>query len=479
MTSADIYGRISDDRDGDRAGVARQIPDCLNFCLRHGIEVDGEFVDNDISASRKKGGRSRPRPAYLELYARIKAGVTTTVVVWHLDRLYRNMRELEELIDLVEATQVRILTVSGGQFDLNTSDGRAMARVVVAFAMKEGEDKSRRTIRKHLELAEAGKPVGGTRPFGFEADRITIREDEATLIREAADRLLAGETVYGLVADWTARQIPTSRGGRWSQHTFRRMMQNERLIAKRTYKGVVVADAVWPAILDAGVFVRLQAVLAGRHTTFGGFGPRRYLLSGIVFCGKPTAEGGVCGKRLIANAKEGRRRTYVCSSRPEIGGCGGIRAVAEPVEAEVRDRLFVAVGSASLAEVMAQRAEGLAEADLHAEVGELEARLAQLAAMWAAGDIEMGEWVAARQGLERRLTAARRRLVRRVGDDQVQRWAGRADELADWWEAESTTLTQRRAVLAGWIDSVSIAPSTLAHGTPRFDPTRVRISWRG
>ena len=471
-SAAAIYCRISEDPSGEGLGVKRQEADCRALAERKGWPIGGLYVDNDVGAWSGKR-----RPEYRRLLEDLKAGAVDAVIVWHLDRLTRRPIELEEFFETCDAAGVRHLACVTGDVDLSTHDGQFMARILGAVARKESDDKSRRTIRKHQELAEAGRAVGGTRPFGYESDRVTLRPDEAELIREAAERILAGETVYGLVADWIRRKIPTSRGGRWSQHVMRRMLENPRLIAKRAYKGAIVADGQWPAILDEATFARLQVTLAGRHTSYG-FGARKYLLTGFLYCGKVNADGEPCGARLIANAKEGRKRTYVCTSRPEIGGCGGIRVVAEALEDEVRDRLFAVVGAATLAQHVAERHDGLAEDDVLADIAALESKLEELAGMWASGGLQTGEWVAARQGVERRLTAARRRLVRKVEDEQVHRWAGRSDELAAWWEAESTTLAQRRAVVAGWVESIAVGPSTLPHGTPRFDAGRITITWR-
>ena len=55
---------------------------------------------------------------------------------------------------------MRVAVVSGGDYDLTTPDGRFTARIVGAVARKESEDRSRRVRRKHLELAEQGKPAG-------------------------------------------------------------------------------------------------------------------------------------------------------------------------------------------------------------------------------------------------------------------------------------------------------------------------------
>lgn len=99
------------------------------------------FIDNDVSAF--DGCR---RNGYDALVAQVRAGVTH-IIVWHVDRLYRQPRELEDLIDLVEQHPVRIEAVRGGGFDLNTTEGRLMARQLVAIAVYESGHKSDRVKR--------------------------------------------------------------------------------------------------------------------------------------------------------------------------------------------------------------------------------------------------------------------------------------------------------------------------------------------
>jgi DNA invertase Pin-like site-specific DNA recombinase len=118
-----LYGRISNDpptktddggrRDHGAEGVRRQMEDALQRVATLGGEAEPVlFVDNDISASRF--GRKKPRPAYQSMLAAIREGRCGMVVVFKLDRLYRQPRELEDLIDLAEHGQLRVETVSAG-----------------------------------------------------------------------------------------------------------------------------------------------------------------------------------------------------------------------------------------------------------------------------------------------------------------------------------------------------------------------------
>jgi site-specific DNA recombinase len=89
---AAIYVRISADRTGAGLGVARQEEDCRPLCARLGWVVVMVFCDNDVSAYSGK-----PRPQWDAMLAAITAG---EVACWHVDRLTRSPRELEDVIDL-------------------------------------------------------------------------------------------------------------------------------------------------------------------------------------------------------------------------------------------------------------------------------------------------------------------------------------------------------------------------------------------
>ncbi|WP_460681808.1 recombinase family protein [Nesterenkonia populi] len=90
MSHIAVYLRISQDRTGLRAGVQRQEADCVALAARLGVEDAPVFVDNDVCAFD-----GRQRPGYQALVNTVRHGVTH-IVVWHVDRLYRRPRELED-----------------------------------------------------------------------------------------------------------------------------------------------------------------------------------------------------------------------------------------------------------------------------------------------------------------------------------------------------------------------------------------------
>jgi site-specific DNA recombinase len=81
---------------------------------------------------------------------------------------------------------------------LGNDDGLFMARIFAALAAKESGRKSARVRRKLLQNAEHRLPHGSVRPFGYGDDKITVRDDEAAVVRQMVDRYLAGESLRAL-----------------------------------------------------------------------------------------------------------------------------------------------------------------------------------------------------------------------------------------------------------------------------------------
>ena len=76
------------------------------LCRERGWLDTLEYVDNDFSATNGKR-----RPAYQQMLTDIRAGEIDRIGVWDLDRLYRQPRELEDLIDLDAYYEIEAQTV--------------------------------------------------------------------------------------------------------------------------------------------------------------------------------------------------------------------------------------------------------------------------------------------------------------------------------------------------------------------------------
>lgn len=463
-----VYVRISDDRAKDAAGVGRQEQDARALADRLGWQVsdDAVIIENDTSAYKRRkialpNGRHElrvVRPGFRLLLDMIVMGQVDGMIAYDLDRTARDVRDLEDLIDAVEGSAVRlpVESVTGSLRLANDSDV-TMARVMVAIANKSSRDSSRRITRKNEELAQLGKyGGGGARRYGFRADGITHDEREAETIRWAAARVLEGRTVSSLARDLDKQGARPVKAAQWSAKSLHDILASPRVAGLRVHRGEVVGKAEWPAILDEETHAAVVATLHARAN--GAVQPALLRwCNQILFCGR-------CGKSLSGALQSyGRAPRYWCNSTR--GGCGRIAIDGPGVEAEVsRQVLEYLTRPDVVARLSATRSTAGAER-ARADVADDEAQLRQLARMWAQKQITLDEWTEGRAVIEKRLSAARD-VGLAIVPERVRKVLA-ADDIAGAW-ADLDPLTKRevaQTVLAsggfvGW--TVTAADTTKA-----------------
>lgn len=476
--NAVIYARISDDREGAAAGVARQEADARALAERLGWTVSEVVIENDTSAYKRRrvalpNGRTELRvirPGFRRLLDLIAAGEVDGLIAYDLDRTARDPRDLEDLIDAVESRHPRlpVESVSGSLRLANDSDV-TMARVMVAVANKASRDSSRRIKRKHEELAQAGKFAGGgARRYGYEPDGVTVREDEAEVIRLAAARVLAGESATSICKDFDAQCILPVRATSWSSRALIDILTSPRIAGLRVHRGEVVGKAAWPPIVDQDTHEALVAELRTRSRG-AGKPALRHWCNGLLWCGR-------CGHYLSAGYVRAGVHRYWCN--PKRGGCGRV-AISSQVEGEVESQVLAYLTRPDVLNTLAHgRSESSAE-DTRAAVAEDEAQLRTLSRMWAEKQITLDEYAEARTIIERRIKAARGSLLS-VVPDRVRAVLSSSDVTETWRFLEPSTRREvARAVLLplgfkGW----TVAPAD--PGKPRrFDAARLDLAPTG
>jgi site-specific DNA recombinase len=424
--------------------------------------VVDRYVDDDVSA-----WSGRLRPEYRRLLDDVRAGLLDSVVVWHLDRLHRQPRELEEFFEVVDGAGLSRLASVTGDVDLATDDGRFMARILGAVSRKESDDKSRRIRRKAEEIALSGRVGGGgTRPYGFEPDRVTIRESEAAVIRECVARFLAGEAIRSICNDLNERGVVTVKGAPWKTPTFRRLIGSPRISGQREHRGEIVADAVWPAIVSPTDTARVRAILSdpARRTNRTA---RRYLLVRLLRCG-------YCGETLISRPTGEGVRRYMCARGPNFTGCGHTFIQAGTLELFIVEAVLYRLDTPELSAALTRPGSDPDADRCQVEVDEAQAHLDELARAYGERSIGLSEWLAAREPIEARVTIAKKQLSRLSRVSALDGHVGHGSALRVAWP--DLPLTRQRAIVAAVLDHAVIGPGR--RGYNRFDPDRISPVWR-
>ena len=480
-TRAAIYCRISQDREGAGLGVARQEADCRALCERKGWDVVAVYPDNDVSAYS-----GAPRPQWDLLLEAARGGAVDAVVCWHVDRLTRSPRELEDVIDLADRHGLELATVTG-EIDLATPTGRMIARMLGAAARHEAEHKAERQKRQRRQAAEAGKVSGGgTRPTGYESDGKTIRASEGEHIREAARRALALalESLSSICRDFHERGILNSAGKPYKPDSLRKVLISARISGRREHRprsarettrallGEIVADAVWPGIISAEDSDKLRTLLTdpARGERFRARGEHAYFLSGIFHCCKPKTEDAACGWSMCGRPRSGVPR-YVCPPQPGTEACGGVAVNAERAEAHVRDMVLAALASEAFMARLSRQDDDPG-AELLEEIRLDEEDLEELAADLGNRRISRKEWVAARAPIEARLERNRTRLSKVSHTSVLRGFVGTYEDMQERWKALNGS--QRRAIVSACVRRIDVRPS---NPRKKWDPDRFIFDW--
>ncbi|HET9890607.1 MAG TPA: recombinase family protein, partial [Mycobacterium sp.] len=278
-----IYCRISDDREGTRAGVERQEKLCRALAEKNGWIVVAVYVDDDISASAATRKR---RPEYQRLIADAKAGRFGTIVSYTLKRLTRRYREGADLLDLADETGIEFSFVRAPETNLNTAAGRKHFRGMVNDAISESEEIGERVRDKFAEKRLLGEFRGGGRNFGFEEDGETPRPAEWEALRSASEDVVLGVSTYEIMAAWNAAGLLTSRGNRWVLTTVRQVLMRPLNAGLIFHNGEIVGKYPWydRAPVAEDTWMTVCAILTDPdRTTIPGNKPK-WLGSGLYVC---------------------------------------------------------------------------------------------------------------------------------------------------------------------------------------------------
>lgn len=440
-----IYCRISLDKRGDELGVQRQLDEARSIAHSRGWTVVAEYIDNSKSAFAK----NIRRPKYEEMVAAAKSGQINGVIVWDLDRLTRQPRQLEDWCDMGEVRGFTLVTVDGSH-DLSTENGRMFARIKASVARQESEHKAKRQKFSNNQRAKMGRPPHTGRAFGYNIDG-TVREEEAELVRAMFSRFAAGSGLH-TIERWLGEQgVLNTRGKPWGRVGVRDVLLNPRYIAQRWVlrtqpdgkrRREYVGPGDWTPLVSEDIFRAVGDVLSdpSRRNKYAQKGNARlYIGAGTFLCGhclEPM-------RTSYSGVKNGGEpyRTYMCPKWHVSRKAEYVEAVVDgAISRRLRDPKVVA------AMVSENRSAGEVQR-LRDEANGLRTRLDQITKDYAAGDLSARQLKVATEVTEGKLADVESRMAR-IGSSNALMGVMSAPDPAAAWKALDDVNAQATVVKA-------------------------------
>jgi site-specific DNA recombinase len=467
---AAVYARLSRPKDKQELGANIEDQQVIGEQLisRHDDwQHVGTFTDNGRGAYKDDA----KRPAWEQ----VLTSKPDIIVVRDAERLGRHPREYVALLDskakIIEWLDEETADVKWDAPVQNPDSDEFAQKTVGArsYSRKIGS-KVKRKIR--TKAAGGAWPHGGTRAFGYHdhccrdgAGNVTclqgaIRDDEAPIILEVAERWLAGESLMALCRDLDSQGVTTPAGKPWQYARLRAMLSGPRIAGIRTHNGVEMKGQ-WEPIVSPDLHRRLVTAASASVKRVGE--NASYDLSGLVMCG-------ICGARMYGlkqTIKGVKRSRYVCRAK----GCGLGIAVAQ-TDLMVWSHAFMSILYPEL------RNQEQAKGDLAAlteKQGELDRRIAELdTAYWNDQTINKERWLSISGDLSTTLDAVKSQikdLRRSLAQDRDLPTT--AEDLAE--RMREADPRERNRLLKVGVGKVVISRATR---TGRFDPDRVAIYLR-
>ena len=346
------YCRVSTEQDEQANSYDAQIEHYTAEIAKHSDWLNaGIYADKGIT-----GTMAKKRPEFLKMIRKCRQKKIDLILVKSISRFSRNTVDCLEYIRELKALGIGVI-FEKENINTLTETSEAMITIMGYFAQAESESISKNVTWGVRHAFSEGKVTFTHDIYGYKKeynpetkrqDKISIVEDEATVIREIFERYYAGDSLTGICTYLNNNQIvpPGKKKDRWYPSTLQTILRNEK------YKGDVLTQKTFcsdllshkreknngqlaqhylenhhEAIIDRELFDKVQAEYARRNakkviktdgtqeTQKKGRYNSKYALTDILVCGHCGAPYGRC----VWTHHGSRKVVWRCTTRMDYG----------------------------------------------------------------------------------------------------------------------------------------------------------------
>ena len=327
MTEANraaIYARVSDkSQDGeDKTSISEQTGEMEAYCVSKGLTITARC--HEVGR-----GWSKKRPEFQRMLADARKGRFDTIVCWKSDRLSRGMHPAADLMEVVEAHQIRLEAVMAaiGKIELDNF-------------------RERSTLGKRGTAKQGRVPTGGV-PYGYrigDDGRLDVVEEQAEVVRRIFDMYInEGMGSNSIAVRLTEEGIPTQTGKLlWLQSCVHHVLGNATYAGAWVYgkyrhvateDGMKVYDQprdTWieipvPQVIDDKTWEQAQKLKKQRSAKAKRNTKVLYLLQHLLKCGECSRNFHTRASWTTTSVRNGKAYTYDLTAPRRYYMCNGMQ----------------------------------------------------------------------------------------------------------------------------------------------------------
>lgn len=303
---AAAYVRVSTD-DQMELSPDTQMEKIREYAAKNGLLLLSEYIFHDDGIS---GRAAEKRPGFQQMIATAKdpSHPFDVIIVWKFSRFARNQEE-SIFYKSILRSKCKVDVVSVSEPLIAGPFGSLIERIIEwmdeFYSVRLAEE-----VKRSMTVNAKKGSLQATPSFGYCAEnrQLVIIPEEAEIVREIFRRFIAGDAMFRIAKDLSARGVRTHRGNPFENRTVDYILNNPVYLGKlrwtptgrtrRNFKNEdsIIADALHEPIIDAETWDAAQARCAELKKSYKRYGKpsseRKHWLCGVVRCS-------ACGATLI------------------------------------------------------------------------------------------------------------------------------------------------------------------------------------
>lgn len=299
-----LYARVSTEEQAENFSLAAQMEMLRKHAADNGYTVFNEYVDAGYS------GTVLERPAFQKMLQEARNREFNLILVYRLDRFFRNNRALLTVTEELEHYGVGIKSITE-PFDTSNHLGKFILSLFGSLAQLERDTFMERSKMGRMRRAKEGYYSGASpTKYGFKCTEnrrhLEICPEEAEIVKLVFKWYCEPDSSLVRVAKrLTKLGYKTRENGEWKGDSIHEMIRNPIYIGKwyanrygrngnRKLRKDWIEVSV-PAIISESIFQKAQSLLIERRNYTTRNVKYQYLLQGLIKCGD-------CGNSIAGTA---------------------------------------------------------------------------------------------------------------------------------------------------------------------------------